>query len=85
MYDVIQVSIVRNDRHLEHHDTRLQARLPAVSNRTFGRYMVYNYSDNTENFLRKGDVTRDDSQRRFLAQHIVAMLEQCFVLVVSDP
>ena len=26
---------------------------------------------------RKGDVRRDDSQRRFLAQHRVAMLEQC--------
>ena len=25
----------------------------------------------------KGDVTRDDSQRRLLSQHIVAMLEQC--------
>ena len=25
----------------------------------------------------KSDVTRDDSQRRFLAQHSVAMLEQC--------
>ena len=25
----------------------------------------------------KGDVTRDDSQRRFLAQHGAAMLEQC--------
>ena len=25
----------------------------------------------------EGDVTRDDSQRRLLAQHIVAMLEQC--------
>ena len=25
----------------------------------------------------KGDVTRDDSQQRFLAQHIVAMLQQC--------
>ena len=25
----------------------------------------------------KGDVTRDYSQRRFLAQHVVAMLEQC--------
>ena len=25
----------------------------------------------------KGDVTRDDSQRLFLAQHSVAMLEQC--------
>ena len=25
----------------------------------------------------KGDVTRDDSQRRFLAQHNIAMLEQC--------
>ena len=25
----------------------------------------------------KGDVTRNDSQRRFLAQHNVAMLEQC--------
>ena len=27
--------------------------------------------------LLEGDVTRDDSQRRFLAQHSVAMLEQC--------
>ena len=27
--------------------------------------------------LLKGDVTRDDSQRRLLAQHSVAMLEQC--------
>ena len=26
----------------------------------------------------KGDVTRDDSQRRFLAQHSVVMLEQCY-------
>ena len=26
---------------------------------------------------RKGDVTRDDSQRRFFAQHSIAMLEQC--------
>ena len=26
---------------------------------------------------RKGDVTRDDSQRRFSRQHSVAMLEQC--------
>ena len=25
----------------------------------------------------KGDVTRDDSQRRLLAQHTVATLEQC--------
>ena len=25
----------------------------------------------------KGDVTRDDSQRRFLAQHRIKMLEQC--------
>ena len=25
----------------------------------------------------KGDVKRDDSQRRFLAQHSVAILEQC--------
>ena len=25
----------------------------------------------------KGDLTGDDSQRRFLAQHSVAMLEQC--------
>ena len=25
----------------------------------------------------KGDVTRDDSQRRFLAQNSTAMLEQC--------
>ena len=25
----------------------------------------------------KGDVKRDNSQRRFLAQHSVAMLEQC--------
>ena len=27
--------------------------------------------------LYKGDVTQDDSQRQCLAQHIVAMLEQC--------
>ena len=27
----------------------------------------------------KSDVTRDDSQRRFLAQHCVAMLEQCYI------
>ena len=27
--------------------------------------------------LHEGDVTRDDSQRRFLARHSVAMLEQC--------
>ena len=27
--------------------------------------------------LLEGDVTRDDSQRRFLAQHSVAMLERC--------
>ena len=26
---------------------------------------------------RKGDITREDSQRRFLVQHSVAMLEQC--------
>ena len=26
---------------------------------------------------RKGDVTREDLQQRFLAQHGVAMLEQC--------
>ena len=26
----------------------------------------------------KGDVTGDDSQRRLLAQHIFAMLEQCY-------
>ena len=31
----------------------------------------------TQAFCAKGDVTRDDSQRRFLAQHSVAMLEQC--------
>ena len=29
------------------------------------------------NITLKGDVTRDDSQRRFLVQHSVAMLEQC--------
>jgi len=28
------------------------------------------------NSVHKSDVTRDDSQRRFLAQHIVAMLQQ---------
>ena len=27
--------------------------------------------------IHKGDVTRDDLQRRFLAQHSVAMLKQC--------
>ena len=29
-------------------------------------------------FINEGDVTRDDWQRRFLAQHSVAMLEQCW-------
>ena len=28
-------------------------------------------------WFHKGDVTGDDSQRRFLAQHSVGMLEQC--------
>ena len=28
-------------------------------------------------FATKGDVTQDDSQRRFLTHHSVAMLEQC--------
>ena len=28
-------------------------------------------------FLHKGDVIRNDPQRRFLVQHSVAMLEQC--------
>ena len=32
----------------------------------------------TQAFWAKGDVKRDDSHRRFLAQHIVAMLEQCW-------
>ena len=31
----------------------------------------------TTSAVSKGDVTRDDSQRRFLAQRSVAMLEQC--------
>ena len=31
----------------------------------------------TEFYTIKGDVTRNDLQRRFLAQHSVAMLEQC--------
>ena len=30
----------------------------------------------TKTGLRKGDVTRNDIQRRFLAQHSIAMLEQ---------
>ena len=30
-----------------------------------------------------GDVTRDDAQRRFLAQHSVVMLEQCWNNVVT--
>jgi len=34
------------------------------------------------NGTRKGDVTRDDSQRRFLEQHIVATL---FQMVASVP
>ena len=55
MYDVVPINIVRKDRHLEHHDTRLQALLPAVSNR-IGMFLVYYYSDNTENILGKGDV-----------------------------
>ena len=31
----------------------------------------------TQYYLSKGDVTKDNSQQRFLAQHSVAMLEQC--------
>ena len=33
-----------------------------------------------ESLMMKGDVTRDDSQWRFLVQHFVAMLEQCWNL-----
>ena len=33
--------------------------------------------------LAQGDVTRDDSQRRFLAQHSVAMLGQCWINVAT--
>ena len=35
------------------------------------------FSLTTPSSLLKGDVIRDDLQRRFLAQHSVAMLEQC--------
>ena len=31
----------------------------------------------------RGDGTRDDSQRRFLVQHSVAMLQQCYNNVVT--
>ena len=33
--------------------------------------------DTAKFVLLKGDVTRDDSRRQFLAQHSIAMLEQC--------
>ena len=36
-----------------------------------------NYRD--YNYINQGDVTGDDSQRRCLAQHSVAMLEQCCI------
>ena len=32
----------------------------------------------TQTFATEGDVTQDDSQRRFLTHHSVAMLEQCW-------
>ena len=38
----------------------IQAWLPAVSNRTFGSYLVYNYSDNTKNFLLHATMRNDD-------------------------
>ena len=35
--------------------------------------------EHVRHFLHKGDVTRDDSQQRFLAQHnIKALLRHCF-------
>ena len=40
-------------------------------------YDDISYSVLALRMLCKGDVTRADSQRRFLAEHSVAMLEQC--------
>ena len=64
--------------------------LKTVSSRIFfltpashlSKMEVFGYDDISYSVLAlrmlcKGDVTRDDSQRRFLAQHSVAMLEQC--------
>ena len=38
---------------------------------------IWRQRERLKNSRLKGDVTRDYSQRRFLAQHSVAMLEQC--------
>ena len=38
---------------------------------------IWRQRERLKNNRLKGDVTRDDSQRRFFAQHSVAMLEQC--------
>ena len=38
---------------------------------------LHDYDVKMSNFAFLGDVTRDDSQRRFSAQHSLAMLEQC--------
>ena len=47
----------------------------------FFQSFLHDYDLKTPNFVfygeRNGDVTRDDSQRQFLAQHSVVMLEQC--------
>ena len=42
-------------------------------------FLTFSLSSSPSWFLKlpKGDVTRDDSQRQLLAQHRVAMLEQC--------
>ena len=41
---------------------------------------MWNANGKVARFARrsKGDITWDDSQRRFLAQHSIAMLEQCW-------
>ena len=38
---------------------------------------LHDYNVKMPNFAFEGDFTRDDSQRRFLAQHSITMLEQC--------
>ena len=43
-----------------------------------GLLSVKNSNDGEKELLPKGDVTWDDSQRRCLAQHSDAMLEQCW-------
>ena len=55
---------------------QLQKHLPTLTNKPEFAFQLMFLLPLPSWFL-KGDVTQDDSQRRFLALHSVAMLEQC--------